>query len=763
MAAKPRILVVALSFGSGHIRAAEAVVQSLRREMPDADIRMIDALDGCHPLFRALYVWPYWAMVRYAPSLWDRFFAGRLRRRSESTAPAWAFRVGCAHVFRAIAEFAPDVIVAAEVAASEIAVLARRSGLTSAPIVNVVTDHHAEPAWVKREAFAYAVASEAVRDQLRHWGARAERLTVTGIPTAAEFRASSDAASTRLRYQIAQDAPLVVLMGGGMGPTRMDAIAEALCASCRPLHVLAVAGRDSRAFAKLRRLAHRYPDTLTVRAWIDDVGDVMKAASVLVTKPGGITTAEAAVSGVPMVMFDPIPGPEEHNASRVEQTGAGILTRGTRDTIAAVERLLDDPSARAAMSARSGAIGTPHAADLVARLVGEAYAAGRRPALLALTIGNGAGHTSAAEAIAAAAGLRAPSLRIELLDVADYMTTPARLTHVTIYLWLVRHAPRLWDRIDRYQKRQQHTSPEWYYRKGCRALFEFTRRLQPAAIVATEVGCCEVAALIKRDLGLASPLIAVNGEYDADHAWVKPEVDIYCVPEAHVLQELANAGAPRSRIVAWGVPLAPEYATPIDRGAARGEVCRRFGFDAERPIVLVSGGSEGLGRPDAVAARILSLRRDPQVIVLAGRSRALQNRCEALARSQTPPRLRALGWTPDVRELMEAADLLVGKLGHTFDEAIATELPIVALPPPPGSERVQYRLLDVWGVGHAVGSLDEMAAVVERLLGDPARLDALRQAAARRRRTDAAGRIAGWILERTADRAAAPFARERSA
>jgi processive 1,2-diacylglycerol beta-glucosyltransferase len=666
-------------------------------------------------------------------------------------------------VFRVIVEFAPDVIVAAEVAASEIAVLARRRGLTSAPIVNVVTDHHAEPAWVKREVFAYAVASEAVRDQLREWGARPEGVTVTGIPTAAEFRASSDAASTRLRYHIAHDVPLVVLMGGGMGPTRMDAIADALCASRRPLHVLAVAGRDRRAFATLSRLAHRYPDTLTVRAWIDDVGDVMKAASVLVTKPGGITTAEAAVCGVPMVMFDPIPGPEEHNASRVERTGAGILIRGTQDALAAIEGLLDDPSARAAMSARSAVSGTPAAADMVARLVGEAYDAARRPGLLALTIGNGAGHTSAAEAIAAAAGLRAPSLRIELLDVADYMTATARLTHVTIYLWLVRHAPRLWDRIDRYQKRQQHTSPEWYYRKGCRALFEFTRRLQPAAIVATEVGCCEVAALIKRDLGLASPLIAVNGEYDAECAWVQPEVDMYCVPEAHVLQELADAGAPRSRIVAWGVPLAPQYSTPIDRDAARAAVCRRLGFDRERPIVLVSGGSEGLGRPDAVAARILSLRSEPQAIVLAGRSRALQRRCEALAGRRATARLRVLGWTPDVRELMEAADLLVGKLGHTFDEAIATELPVVALPPPPGSERVQYRLLDVWGIGHAVGSLDEMAAVVERLLSDPARLDALRQMAAPHRRTDAAGRIASWIVERAADRAAPPFARERSA
>jgi hypothetical protein len=97
-------------------------------------------------------------MVRYAPSLWDRFFAARQEQRSDSTAPSWAFRLGCPRVFSRIASFDPDVILAAEVAAGEIAVIARHRGLTAAPIVSLVTDHHAEPAWVKNEVHAYAIS-----------------------------------------------------------------------------------------------------------------------------------------------------------------------------------------------------------------------------------------------------------------------------------------------------------------------------------------------------------------------------------------------------------------------------------------------------------------------------------------------------------------------------------------------------------------------------------------------------------------------------
>src|SRR5947209_15989897 len=136
-----RILVLTLSFGSGHVQAARAVADELRRREPRADVRVVDALEEARVLFRACYAWPYWLMVRRAPKLWGRFFESRVARRDEGTAPAWAFRRGCARVFKLIAEFRPDVIVACEVAACELAALARRDGLTRARTVAVVTDH----------------------------------------------------------------------------------------------------------------------------------------------------------------------------------------------------------------------------------------------------------------------------------------------------------------------------------------------------------------------------------------------------------------------------------------------------------------------------------------------------------------------------------------------------------------------------------------------------------------------------------------------
>ncbi|HJQ34330.1 MAG TPA: hypothetical protein VJ866_19275 [Pyrinomonadaceae bacterium] len=377
--------------------------------------------------------------------------------------------------------------------------------------------------------------------------------------------------------------------------------------------------------------------------------------------------------------------------------------------------------------------------------------------MLILTISNGAGHVGVAGGLAAAVRAARPTTHVVVADVADYMSAAARFTHVTAYLWLVKRAPALWGRIDRYQKRQGHTSPEWYYRRGLRRLFELARRVRPCALVATEVGCCEIAALVKRDLAQGVPLVAVNGEEDADRAWVQPEVDLYCSTSEEVGRQFVSHGAEPRRVVSWGVPLRAGFNSLRGREAERAAVCGWLGLDAGRPLVVVAGGGEGMGRIEETAARLLVLGEPaPQVVVLAGRNARLKGRCERLLSGTGGARLRVLGWTERVPQLLAAADVLVSKPGSTFNEALAVGLPLVAPEPPPGSERVQHRLLEEWGVGRAVRTTDEAVAEAARLLSTPRALEAMRARAKERARPDAAPRIARWLDAALNSRARAP-------
>jgi len=363
-----KILVLTLSFGSGHVRAAQAVADELSRQVPASNVLVVDALAESRLLFRACYEWPYWLMLRYAPGLWDRFSTARVKHKHEGTAPSWAFRRGCPKVFSTIRTFNPDVIVAAEVAACEIAAIARRLGLTRAPILNVITDYEAEPIWVQPEVAAFTVADENVSAELISWGAPASRILICGIPVDPRFEAAHNSKEVRLRYGITGKAPLVLLMGGGMGPTRMDQVVEQLALSKTPMHIVAIAGKDKRALRRLKRVTVEAPVSLLAVGWTDDVAALMQAARILVTKPGGLTISEAALCSLPVVFFDPIPGAEFVNARRMVDAGAAVITRGPSETARAIISLLKHETSTDVMALRSQAMARPNARKEIATL-----------------------------------------------------------------------------------------------------------------------------------------------------------------------------------------------------------------------------------------------------------------------------------------------------------------------------------------------------------------------------------------------------------
>ncbi|MBS1797409.1 MAG: glycosyltransferase [Acidobacteria bacterium] len=370
-------------------------------------------------------------------------------------------------------------------------------------------------------------------------------------------------------------------------------------------------------------------------------------------------------------------------------------------------------------------------------------AAGTRPVLI-LTIDNGAAHTKAAEAIAAAWRRGGAANPVEIVEVSTMMSPFARFTHVSLYLWLVKNAPAVWQRIDAYQKGRPATSPDWFYRRECRRLFDFARAAGPAALVATEVGCLEIAALVKRDLGLDVPLAAVNLDYDGDRAWVRPEVDLYCLATESVAAELGRHGAAREKIRVWGVPLAAEFGLvdAAERGRTRTEICEALELRPFKPLILVAGGGEGLGRIEEIVRRLAPL--PVQLVVLTGRNARLKARLERIA---PPATVRILGWTRQMPDLMKAADFSISKLGLSFYEATACGLPIVALPPPPGAERAQYEFLAQTGIGRAVKTLDELARTVLELLENPNLLRRMRNRLGALGQRTAADELAGWLTE----------------
>jgi processive 1,2-diacylglycerol beta-glucosyltransferase len=334
----------------------------------DLEILLLDVLEIARGWFEWVYVHPYWWMLKHSPGTWRALFELRNRQRHRATAPDWVFRHGCATVLQRLRDFAPSLVIATEIGAAEIAALGRREDWFEAPILAVQTDYHAEPPWVQREVDYYCVGSEEARFQLVRWGASPNRILVSGVPIDPSFALRLERMAVLQSLGLVARKPVVLVMGGGMGPAPLDEIVASLQHCGLPVQVLAVAGHNQTMHRRLERMRRRLPIDLHPFGWTSQVRELMAAADLLITKPGGLTVAESLAAGVPLLLTEPIPGPEERHVSYLVERGAALYAHTLDQIPKMTSTLLTSPAQRARMVKRQLELGRPDAAHAVAQV-----------------------------------------------------------------------------------------------------------------------------------------------------------------------------------------------------------------------------------------------------------------------------------------------------------------------------------------------------------------------------------------------------------
>jgi processive 1,2-diacylglycerol beta-glucosyltransferase len=230
-----------------------------------------------------------------------------------------------------------------------------------------VTDFAVHAFWIHKNIEAYAVATPEMRSTLTARGISRERIIVSGIPVRGEFaHVERDRDALRERLGLPLDRSTVLLMGGGLGIGPLEAMMHALDRVRTPLCALAIVGRSARSEQRVLEYAHRVGYPVRVVRFVNNVHDYMHASDVLITKPGGLTSAEALVARVPMVLFKPLPGQEERNTRYLVQRRAALRAKSTADLTRTVESLLESPEKRETMRTAMAGLGKPGAAKDVA-------------------------------------------------------------------------------------------------------------------------------------------------------------------------------------------------------------------------------------------------------------------------------------------------------------------------------------------------------------------------------------------------------------
>jgi processive 1,2-diacylglycerol beta-glucosyltransferase len=93
-----------------------------------------------------------------------------------------------------------------------------------------------------------------------------------------------------------------------------------------------------------------------------EIDELMQAADLIVTKPGGLTTSEVLARGAVMVIVNPIHGQESRNSDYLLESGAAIKVNNAATLAYKVDALLHDRGRLEQLRANVRRIAHPRAA-----------------------------------------------------------------------------------------------------------------------------------------------------------------------------------------------------------------------------------------------------------------------------------------------------------------------------------------------------------------------------------------------------------------
>jgi len=286
----------------------------------------------------------------------------------------------------AVRKVSPQVVISTQMIPAAMACYLKQRGKLAAAIVGVMTDFGIHDFWKQRGIERYCIAHESIAGSIGTRFAFSAGVAqtglemATGVPLMPEFAWPLSQPEARRALQLPADANIVLVLGGGLGLS-VDIAASALLRPDRRMHVVVMPGRNVSAREALARLAESHGSRLTVCSWTDRMDVYLRAADLVVGKPGGITVAEALACGRPLLATRSLGGQEGFNVSFLERNGVGGLV-ADGELLERVHALLAKRDLLHRMQRRAWLLGRRDGAERVADLALELAAQRRAVAAL---------------------------------------------------------------------------------------------------------------------------------------------------------------------------------------------------------------------------------------------------------------------------------------------------------------------------------------------------------------------------------------------
>lgn len=333
------------------------------------------------------------------------------------------------------------------------------------------------------------------------------------------------------------------------------------------------------------------------------------------------------------------------------------------------------------------------------------------PRILIITAAFGEGHNSAAKNLALA------------LDTAGAHTLVAdpclrSAPHSTAFLqWGYRlvttHFPKVWEKIYKDTDKCDFSRPDMpLMARPERHLATLIEDFRPTAVISTyPIYPYFLHRIFAETLRKIPVFTVITDSIEINASWLRAPTDWFLVTDQTTLEIMRCWGIPEGKIINTGFPVNPAFKTmhPVPPD----DPCTPFRVlyfpTAKKPFVRRH------------ARAILAASPHVHLTIVMGKNfRLLQSRARQI-RAEHPGRVRLLGWTRKVPQLLATHHLVVGKAGGaTVHEAIAARVPMLIHHLVPGQEEGNLQLLQHLDAGDIAQTPADLTAAISHLLANHA-------------------------------------------
>lgn len=342
-----KVLILSCNTGGGHNTAARAVSQALTDKKIESKI--VDALSFSSQLASDLVCNSYLDMVKYTPRLFGEIYnlgehiATPNAKNSKIKSPVYLVnKIYADELKEYIEKNEFTTVVCTHIFPAEAVTYLKRKRKISTKNFFVVTDYSCTPLLEETELDCIFIPQKDLIQEFINRGIKKEKLNPTGIPVSKNFAYSEEKKISRAKLGIPGNDKVFLVMSGSMGyGDSVETSRFLLKQGNKNTKVIVLTANNDELKKKLESIFSSDERLITV-PFTDKVELFMNASDILLTKPGGLSTTEAAVKNIPIIHTSPIPGCETLNAEYFSEHNMSIISSNSEKAATMAWQLIND-------------------------------------------------------------------------------------------------------------------------------------------------------------------------------------------------------------------------------------------------------------------------------------------------------------------------------------------------------------------------------------------------------------------------------------